>query len=44
VLLMKALIPKSVILASPARFIRMLAGLMSRWTCRAGQCQVGGWY
>ncbi len=31
-LLIKALIPKSVILGSPSRLIRMLAGLMSRWT------------
>ena len=33
VLLMKALIPKSVILGSPLRLISMFAGLMSRCTC-----------
>ena len=32
VLSTNALMPKSAIFASPARFIRMLAGFMSRWT------------
>lgn len=34
VLSTNALMPKSAIFASPVRFIKMLAGFMSRWTCK----------